>query len=112
MIIESQKPDQLKDASTYCSDHVECKENKEQEEVLVIPVAYAIVDEGTMVVKALCALVALVAMHRVLWSQDFAINADVVKMEFFIYNSFNKAQKVVFLRYVSRVDECDAVKDY
>ena len=29
MIIESQKPDQLKDASTYCSDHVECKENKE-----------------------------------------------------------------------------------
>lgn len=57
----------------------------------MIPVAYAIVDEGTMVVKALCALVALVAMHRVLWSQDFAINADVVKMEFFIYNPFNKA---------------------
>ena len=29
MIVESQKPDQLKDASTDCSDHVECEENKE-----------------------------------------------------------------------------------
>jgi hypothetical protein len=43
-----------------------------------------------MVVKTLYALVAIVAMHRVFWSQNFTIDADVVEMEFFIDKPFNK----------------------
>lgn len=56
----------------------------------MIPVSYTIVHKCAMVVKTLYALVAIVAMHRVFWSQNFTIDADVVEMEFFIDKPFNK----------------------
>ena len=47
-------------------EHVGCEKEQEEEEVFVILEAKAVVDECAMMVKALHALVAVVAMHAIL----------------------------------------------
>ena len=58
--------------------HVESEKEEKEDEELVILVPYTTIHEGAMVIEALYALVTVIAMHSVLWSQVFAANAYVV----------------------------------
>ena len=57
---------------------VEGEEEKEQEEVFMVPVAEAVIDKGTMMVKSLNTFVTVIAVHSVLRSQILTVNTDVV----------------------------------
>ena len=62
-------------------DHVDEEKDQEKQEVQVISVTNAVVDELAVVVEPLDALVAVVAVPRFLGPQVFAVNADVVKVQ-------------------------------
>ena len=47
---------------------VEGEEEKEQEKVFMVPIAEAIIDKGTMMVKSLNTFVTVIAVHSVLRS--------------------------------------------
>lgn len=51
----------------------------------MVPVTQAIVHKNTMMVKFLNTTVAKITMVCILRSQVLAVNANVVKMEFFLY---------------------------
>ena len=57
---------------------VEGEEEKEQEEVFMVPIAEAIINKGTMMVKSLNTFVTVIAVHSVLRSQILAVDTDVV----------------------------------
>jgi len=56
-------------------------EEDEGEEVLVVPVAQAVIYEGTVMVKALDALIANSAVERCLRFDNFAVGAQVVQVQ-------------------------------
>ena len=60
--------------------HVQGEKEEEEQEVPVILVAQAIVHECAVMIEALDALVAVVAVHRVLGPEILAVNADVIEM--------------------------------
>ena len=61
------------------TDHVRCECDQKQEKELVVLVTETIVHKRAVMVKALHALVAVVAVHCVLGAQILTVDADVVQ---------------------------------
>ena len=75
-------------------EHVPSEEEQKKQEVFVVLVPEAVVNERAVVVKTLDALVAVVAMHCVLWPQILTVDADVVQVKLFVDKALHQAQKV------------------
>ena len=69
---------------------------KEYQEVLVVPVAEAIVDERTVVVEKLDTSIAGEAVERSLWFDDRTIGTEVVQMQVNIKGKVNQLLEIVF----------------
>ena len=70
-------PDRLEEEN----EEESCVAEDECEEELVIAVAQAVVDERTVMVKVLNALVADGAMEGCFGLDDFAVRAEIVQMQ-------------------------------
>lgn len=92
-------------------EHVEGEEEEEEEEVLVVFVAQTVVHKCAVVVEALDTLVAVVAVHRVLWPQIFAVDTDVVQVELLFDKAFHKSQEIFHKRDVAGVNESQTVEE-
>ena len=78
----------------------------------MVAVTKTVVDEGAVMVKSLHALVAIVAMSRILRPEVLAVDAHVVEVELFIDQSLHQTEEVTLGRHVPRVDQCQAVEEY
>ena len=87
------------------SYHVQSEEQDEQQEVLMVLVAQAIVDESAVMVETLHALVTVITVHGVFRSQILAINTDVIQVELLVNESFDQAEEVFLKRDVAWIDQ-------
>ena len=78
----------------------------------MVLVSEAIVDKRTMMIEALYTFITIVAMHRILRSEILTVDADIIKMQLFFYNTLHHSQKVFFKRHISWVNQSHAVKEY
>ena len=78
----------------------------------MVLVPETIVYKGAMMIKSLYALVTIITVHRVLRSQIFTIDADIVQVKFFVNKALHKAQEVFLKRYVPWINQCQAVEYY
>ena len=77
----------------------------------MILVAQAIVHESAVMVKPLHTLIAIVAVHGVLWAQVFTINADVVEVQLLVDQAFHESQKVSFDGHIAWIYQREAVEE-
>ena len=93
------------------SYHVQSEEQDEQQKVLMVLVAQAIVDESAVMVETLHALVTVITVHGVFRSQILAINTDVIQVELLVNESFDQAEEVFLKRDVAWIDQSEAVEE-
>ena len=78
----------------------------------MILVPKAIIYKCAMMVKALYTLVTIVAMHCIFRSEILTVDANIIKMQLFFYNTLHHSQKVLFKRHITWVNQSHAVKEY
>ena len=95
----------------YQGDHVQEEKDQKQQEEQVVAVTNAIIDELAMVVETLHALVAVVAVPSLLWSQVLAVNANIVKMETVLQYSLEDVDEVRPFFNITWVDQSNRIAE-
>ena len=77
----------------------------------MVLIAQTVVHKGAVVVESLHALVAIVAVHGVFWTQVLAVDADVVQVQLFVYQSLHESEEISLHGHISWILERQAVEE-